>query len=832
MRGIFRRRLIDLLPALAVAFLCVGAEAKLPIHDPETEELAKQALQLYGEADLESGFAAARANLDALHGMEMESILLGAEFQASQALRTVIEPGGAGFSPEVRTFEILDGAIGVDCDDVPDRLLADFLGCSLGVATTNELSSLRTYMDAVIGAVAGSESRTSRLAVATSKLPKDDQKVEDRVFDVYNFRVNRALTSIGDRPPKRNVSLAPDVGAGDIAPKLRSPLSVFVKKRGKGPGKSTIDVSSAWTPPDPKTFAAESSSETDLEKNSAAEFDCSAIQLASGVITITRAEDKPSEDVLPNSTIRRKFDSAVTCWLQQSAATAAQKERIRIEKAKYAAIERCLAGIAGGLIEGPIGPSRKSDAATASPGARILLAGARVGRNSPKAENRPEIDSTTALAMVCSGDAVAAYLELLRTPPLTWPSPAPDCTPAGLAASPSRADNCALQDLMTALFVTPIPAGGECLLKKECMKKDIAMLIADSNLVDAKEFARSLANCGNPVDCDQKLARLTAAIDAIEKARLKRIDAELYARRNDGEKIKSIKEKLKSHAEFFDGVLETIASTASDLGVELAAVEAQLDAVDFVLDSAIAGEVPEFDADKACKDKKDDDLAACLALHESLTPRYRAAAAIAGSVPGFLDAMGKVIDELAEPPPLLLVIARDQLKVRSDSLRKRLALLDAEVATWRDLALNYRELVGEADALVRLMPGLCAAYGAPEGASCAPVAAAAEYKSKPDSPEKQLQRRLLLRATARQAHLNWLNRYGESAAFNKLIHLGHLNVTLIDEEAVGIADAAIGAMLTEIDFRGKRGLKPETVADFVSRLANLGLLTAIAVRGE
>ncbi|MEQ1930109.1 MAG: hypothetical protein ABL957_06195 [Parvularculaceae bacterium] len=748
------------------------------LHDPDTEALAAATLEKYRAADLAGAFVAARANLEELHRFSMKSIQDGADYQALTAMRQVVNSGAAErpYSPEILIFEpaaaVFSNHSCPDRDEEEDddtRPLRGFVQCDLGFSSNDELTDSLTRMKDRLDELRGAESAARS---GERRAPSSDaEKGPPRLGSVFDaFADNDAA-----RPARRNVEIAPTPDAGVLSPRAAfQNLSALPAARPYTGAPAPATAPTASVP--------------------GQEIDCSA--------TLIALDDDDNDESGPASRLERKFESAVICAFKKADAISEEKKALARDKSRYAMIDLCLTRVANGRYdEDRLNSLEKSLSPTTA------VVGAISEERATAVEARTDVSR---LANRCAADALADYFKHMSR------------------ASETETGSNVFVNLIAALF-TKVGDEEVC----EAILGNCKEIPSGNPFVDPqflKKWTETLAAWGGTPD-DGAFDQMNRAIKAIAAAKLKSmVDAE-----KPPIKPADVAAWIKDFAGKIDSRLSEIVTTASDLGVQLAAVEGQLDAVNFILGAAAAGAAPELDAGKACSAiDVAADKTACEERLAALSPRVKAAAAVAGSAPGLLDAMQKLIDETAQPPPLQLVIASRELTVRAETLRKRLALLDAERLTWAGLARHYHRLAESTNAILNTLDVACGLFKRPKpptGEACMPADISALYKSNKPALTPD-QRKVVLDAAANYAHLFWLNRYGRGEAFNKLIHLGHENQLLIDEEATGLAAAAIDATLVEIDFRAKRGLRAESVADFTARLINLGLLTAIAIGGE
>ncbi|NWG71133.1 MAG: hypothetical protein HXY23_05925 [Parvularculaceae bacterium] len=712
------------MPRIGLFSLCAAAAAGFAgavhaqlLYDADTEALAKATVEKYRAADLDGAFETARENLRLVREFSMKSVTAGADYQALVALRSVVDPGGRGFTPDVAVFEGRRSVFKAQYYGETDRVLHELLHAEFGLADEDSLKKLRGDMK-------------NRL---------DDLKAADKASDR-----KAAAPATRLRPPLRNV---------DIGSRMNSPQ--------------------AKTGPD-----------------------CSAERLA--------MDDADG--------LKGRFDMALDCAVAKAGDISEQKKVYELDKRRYAMIDLCLARVASGKYdpqnlpqidrEGVAGATAKI--AAPSTADRFAAVQAAQSRRAAAVDGLEEL---RALASACAGDALIAYFDAL--------------------ASEKATESDAFKNLLAPLFQTLTKDGPPegC---SDCATLPHGNPFANDAFRTSWQaiFKQWRADSG-----DGPFDKMQQAIKAIQSARLQSV----ISAETPGKTPKEIANWLTKAAAYLDGHLSKIATTASDLGVSLAAVESQLDAVNFILEAGAQGKSPELDPAKACGALQGDAKTACEARLALLSPRVKAAAAIAGSAPGLLLAMQTLIDETAEPPPLQLVIAKEQLGVRAAALGKRLAVLDAERLVWANLARNYGLLAEKSEALLESLGGLCDVFdraSPPPGETCTPVSLPNLYKAPTGEALTPDRRKAVLDAGGRYADLVWLNTYAADSAFQDLLHLAYENLLLIDEETTGLAAAAIGAALSEIDFRAKRGLKAESVADFTARLINLGLLSAIAIGGD
>jgi hypothetical protein len=818
-------------PRLLMVWLALATSAPASaqlIYDADTEALAAKALEAYRKADLGGAFAAARTNLDALYRLSMASTLAGAEFQGLIAVRAVVDPGenGSPYSPDLVVLEPTTGVFSAyQCEDFhpTERPLREFVQCKSGFVSATQLDAAIVQMQDALAAIEDEAASAARSAAkapdiaatpaAVSPSPqlrlpfavppadaikKDREKAAAPLVAGVQGLLARTMPSAA-RAPVRSVEIFPDAGA--LAPR-EAVLRAFAlnSKRAMADEPIVVDCSAMLLAGDTgAAFDVVRAAGTAASGESADDRANAALALF-GLSGVEAGEARVIDEA---PALLRRFQTAMICAAVKSRAIAGQKAARERDRRRYAMINLCLTRVAGGkynqarraALENAAGADPTGDDAAAA---------------------RDAASKLYRIASRCAADALGDYLKHLS------------------GADADEVASAAFQGLMIKLFTdadnvdpengAPLPEPRCKALLGDCTGVPVGSNpLADAGFRDA--WVTKIDDWGGEIE---RFDVMEAALKAIGAANSREV-AEGEAPARD---LGDIADWIKKFAETLDNRLEEAASAANDLGVQLAAVEAQFDAVSFILGAAAAGAAPELDPARACAALADPDKTECVVRLQKLSPRVKAAAAIAGTAPGLLQSMQALIDQTAEPPPLSLVIARNQLAVRAGALAKRLAVLEAERQTWMEVARNELHVARMTDEVLDSFDDLCAKFGRrrpPVGESCAPATLSHQYKSKTAGALSDDQRKAVLDAGARYAQLFWLDSYGESAAFNKLVTLGYENQLLIDEETVGLAAASIDAMLVEIDFRGKRGLKAETVADFTSRLVNLGLLTAIAI---
>lgn len=85
-------------------------------HSDRIETAAKEAQKLYQDADIAGGIQAQRDNLDTIHEIEMDSIVRGAELQASLAIRSVTD-----LSDDIIFFRQSDKILSINNNVCPGR---------------------------------------------------------------------------------------------------------------------------------------------------------------------------------------------------------------------------------------------------------------------------------------------------------------------------------------------------------------------------------------------------------------------------------------------------------------------------------------------------------------------------------------------------------------------------------------------------------------------------------------------------------------------------------------------------------------------------------------